>query len=140
MLDSNPAIKQERLSSQPNSNPRDTSVPHSSFQTNSLATEAPKSTMRVNPGSGHEGCHAQISSTVENRASSINHIRRKDCCQRTPEFTSRTEYREFRHNDESPIFVGEVQTCQMANPAPIKKVITQRMTTNEALVYYTSSR
>ena len=74
MLYSNPAIKQERLSSQPNTNPRDNSVPHVSFQTNSLATEAPKLTIRVNPDSGHAGRHAQNSSTVENRASSIKHI------------------------------------------------------------------
>ena len=119
MLYSNPAIKQERLSLQPNTNPRDTSAPHTSFQTNSLVTEAPKLTMHVNPGSGPAKRHAQISSTVKNCASSINRIGCKDRCQRTPQFTSRTEYREFRHNDESQIFVGEAQTIRVLGTLPL---------------------
>ena len=83
-LDTYSVLKQERLSTiQPNSNPRDTSVPRVSFQTDSIVTKVPKLLMRVNPSSGHKECHAQIAPTIENHTSSLNHIGRKDCRSRT---------------------------------------------------------
>ena len=63
MLDTNSVLKRERLSS--------TTTTKEDAQIN-RNKEAPKSTIRVNPGSSHLGRHAQISS--ENRASSIQHI------------------------------------------------------------------
>ena len=65
MLDTNPVLKQERLSS--------TLTAKEDAQTN-RNKEAHKSTIHVNPGSGHSGRHAQILSTVENRASSIDQL------------------------------------------------------------------